>query len=94
MINRKTLFRAALLATIVITAAWLVQNVMAVSGGDYSLSWWTFDGGGASLSDGSYTLGGTAGQPEAVTLEGSSYRLEGGFWPPNLVKIYLPLVKK
>jgi hypothetical protein len=94
MINRKRIILTTLLVGIVLIAAWLAQDATAVSGGDYSLSWWTFDGGGASLSDGSYTLGGTAGQPEAVTLEGSSYRLEGGFWPPNLVKIYLPLVKK
>lgn len=92
MINSKTLFRASLLVAIVLSAAWLVQDVLAVSGSDYSLSWWTFDGSGASLNGGSYNLGGTAGQPEAVTLEGSGYLLEGGFWAPDLQRIYLPVV--
>lgn len=35
----------------------------------YSIDWWTVDGGGASelvSSDGSYTLSGTIGQPDAA----------------------------
>ena len=36
--------------------------------GCYDLSWWTVDGGGITFNTGSsYTLGGTAGQPDAAT---------------------------
>ena len=66
----------------------------------YDLSWWTVDTGGATFSSGGgYTLGGTAGQPDAGVLEGAGYTLNGGFWagggaaagPPSF-SAYLPLV--
>ena len=45
---------------------------------DYDLSWWTVDGGGTTLSTGEgYTLGGTAGQPDAGVLTGEGYTLAG-----------------
>jgi hypothetical protein len=65
----------------------------------YTLSWWTVDGGGvASVSAGEYTLGGTAGQPDAGVWRGGDYILGGGFWGGGVVVkagdhyIYLPLV--
>jgi hypothetical protein len=64
----------------------------------YDLSWWTVDGGGGiSSSDGGYSLGGTAGQPDAGLLSGDTFTLAGGFWPGGAVAvpkydIYLPLV--
>lgn len=51
----------------------------------YGLDWWTADGGGASFrSGGSYTLGGTAGQPDAAAERGDApqYILRAGFWQP------------
>ena len=67
--------------------------------GTYDLSWWTADGGGATFSNaGSYSLGGTIGQPDAGTSSGGNYTLAGGFWPgaegvvPITYHIYLPLV--
>lgn len=54
---------------------------LAQSGGPYDLSWSTVDGGGYTFSTGgAYTLGGTAGQPDAGALSGGSYALSGGFW--------------
>ncbi len=66
------------------------------SGPEYTLDWWTVDGGGTtSGASGSYTLAGTAGQPDAGTLNGNGYTLEGGFWGgvmyASLYSIYLPL---
>ena len=59
----------------------LCGTVLAQSGGTYDLSWNTVDGGGYTFSSaGSYTLGGTIGQPDAGTQSGGSYGLEGGFW--------------
>ena len=62
--------------------------------GGYDLTWWTVDGGGATVSSGEgYTLGGTIGQPDAGTLSGEDYTVIGGFWsfgvgaPPAICQI-------
>jgi hypothetical protein len=63
----------------------------------YTLDWWTVDGGGATFSTGGgYSLGGTIGQPDAGSLSGGSYQLNGGFWGGASINynIYLPLVLK
>ena len=48
----------------------------------YEISWWTVDGGGATGAvGGTYTLSGTAGQPDAGgPYAGGSYTLHSGFW--------------
>jgi hypothetical protein len=46
----------------------------------YSLDWYSVDGGGGVSSGGSYTLSGTIGQPDAGTMSGGPYTLAGGFW--------------
>jgi hypothetical protein len=72
--------------------------VLAGSGAVYDLSWHTVDGGGRTWSTGGgFSLGGTAGQPDAGLIEGGDYSLAGGFWPGGAVavplqQIYLPLV--
>jgi len=79
--------------------------VLAQSGGVYDLSWSTVDGGGGTLSTGGlscagqaqgvYTLGATAGQPDAGLLAGGSYVLGGGFWGGSAAamrEVFLPLV--
>ncbi len=53
---------------------------LAQTGGGYDLTWWTVDGGGASVAGGDYLLSGSAGQPDAATLTGGAYTLNGGFW--------------
>ena len=71
---------------------------LAQSGGVYDLSWSTVDGGGGTFSTGGiYSLGGTAGQPDAGLATGGVYTLGGGFWagaavaePENV--LFLPLV--
>ncbi len=67
----------------------------APSAGVYEIAWYTVDAGGAQdLSGGTYTLSGTAGQPDAgTTLSSESYTLVGGFWASSVAwRIYLPLV--
>jgi hypothetical protein len=67
-------------------------------GPPFTLSWWTVDAGGTTNSTGGgYSLGGTAGQPDAGLLEGGGFTLGGGFWcggtlAPSEVYIYLPLM--
>lgn len=75
-----------------------VAAAYAQTGGGYDLTWSTVDGGGATFSSsGSYTLGGTAGQPDAGVLAGGDYTLSGGFWAGGVgeaarYRIFLPLV--
>jgi hypothetical protein len=47
----------------------------------FDLTWSTVDGGGAlDLSGGTFTLHGTAGQPDAGVVSGGTFVLQGGFW--------------
>jgi hypothetical protein len=74
--------------TAVIAAFLIAPAVFAQSGGGYTLTWSTIDGGGATSTGGVYTLRGTVGQPDAGDkLTGSFYALRGGFWnlPTQLV---------
>jgi hypothetical protein len=65
-----------------------------------ALAWWTFDGGGGTLSSGSYTLIGTIGQPDAaVALKQGNLTLQGGFWTgmpasptTSPSRIYMPMI--
>jgi hypothetical protein len=47
-----------------------------------SLDWWTVNGGGGTSvsTDGRFALSGTAGQPDAGSLAGGNFFLQGGFW--------------
>jgi hypothetical protein len=51
-------------------------------GPSFDLSWHTVDGGGATFATGGgFTLGGTAGQPDAgPVMTGGDFTLVGGFW--------------
>jgi len=86
-----------LLGLVVLLAA---VPALAQSGDGYDLTWNTVDGGGATFSmGGSYTLGGTIGQPDAGVLTGGGYTLVGGFWNPATAlgaryRLYLPLVRR
>ena len=59
----------------------ITAHALAQSGGDYTLTWSTIDGGGGTSAGGSYTLTGTIGQPNAGSASGGIYELLGGFWP-------------
>lgn len=55
-------------------------------GPDVDVNRWTIDGGGVMLSTGGdFELSGTIGQPDAGTLLGGDYELNGGFWFPIAV---------
>ncbi len=74
----------------------LLTSTVLANGPDYTLDWWTVDGGGYTFSEGGgYSLGGAIGQPDAGVMAGDPYTLQGGFWPGGSVgqyTIYLPLV--
>jgi hypothetical protein len=46
----------------------------------YTIDWWTVDGGGDTSTIGQYSLSGTIGQPDAGTMSGGNFTLQGGFW--------------
>ena len=54
---------------------------------DYSIDWYTIDGGGGTSSGGSYVLTGTIGQPDASSSQGDVFIIMGGFWPGGPVCI-------
>jgi len=47
----------------------------------YSIDWFTIDGGGGTSTGGVYSVSGTIGQPDAgPTMSGGSFSVDGGFW--------------
>jgi hypothetical protein len=91
----KLLAVLAILLFVVALSTIANQAALAQSGPGYDLFWWTVDGGGVVPNgNNGYTLGGTAGQPDAVVWSGGDYVLAGGFWGGIAVeyRIYLPLV--
>ncbi len=70
-------------ALITLLAIWLLMTVpaLAMSSGDYEVSWSTIDGGGGRSTGGDFALVGTIGQPDAGEMAGGDYELSGGFWP-------------
>ena len=90
MKHRKALMRLWAVCLVLLVAV----PALAQSGGGYDLTWSTVDGGGWTFSvGGGYSLGGTAGQPDAGLLSGGAYALAGGFWGARApgYRIYLPL---
>ncbi len=88
-----------LLVGIVVGTSLRIGPAQAQVGGGYDLTWNSVDGGGVTFgTGGGYSLGGTAGQPDAGLLQGGGYTLGGGFWRGGALRIehriYLPLSLK
>ncbi len=74
-------FRALVTGWLLPAALCAVTAASAQTGGGYDLSWHTVDGGGVTFATGGgYSLGGTAGQPDAGSHTGAAFTLSGGFW--------------
>ena len=58
----------------------LIGLALAATAQNYSIDWWTIDGGGGTSTGGVYSVSGTIGQPDAGTMSGGNYTLQGGFW--------------
>jgi hypothetical protein len=89
--------RGALLLIGVALLLLLARVALAESEAGLDLFWNTVDGGGGTFSTGgAYSLGGTAGQPDAGLLTGGIYTVDGGFWGGGAAgleyALYLPLV--
>ena len=59
---------------ITLLTVWLLMtsSALAMSGGDYEISWSTIDGGGGRSTGGDFALVGTIGQPDAGEMSISS----------------------
>lgn len=73
--ERHRLRRLAVLCLVACSALTVVAD-------DYTLDWYTIDGGGEMWSTGGdYELSGTIGQADTGIMTGGDYELSGGFWP-------------
>ena len=52
----------------------------SASAQNYSVDWFTIDGGGGTSTGGVFSVSGTIGQPDAGVMAGGNYSLVGGFW--------------
>src|SRR5204862_1743204 len=53
---------------------------LGASAQNFSIDWFTVDGGGGTSTGGVYSVSATIGQPDAGTMSGGAYTLDGGFW--------------
>lgn len=53
---------------------------LVAQGQNYTIDWFTIDGGGGTSTGGVYSITGTIGQPDAGIMSGGNYTLHGGFW--------------
>jgi hypothetical protein len=58
----------------------LLCGLQNISAQNYSIDWFTVDGGGGTSTGGVYSVSGTIGQPDAGIMSGGNYTLQGGFW--------------
>ncbi len=59
----------------------LLFSLLAMAAhGQYSIDWFTIDGGGGTSTGGVYSVSGTIGQPDAGTMSGGNFTIQGGFW--------------
>ncbi|SRR6266446_4791295 len=79
---RRPAFRSLKLGASLEVGAWclvlfLTTNVLAQN---YSIDWFTVDGGGGTSTGGAFSVSGTVGQPDAGHLSGGNYAIDDGFW--------------
>jgi len=66
--------RRSLIATLA------VMGLAQTSSAQFSIDWYTIDGGGGTSAGGAFQLSGTIGQHDAGVMSGGQYTLTGGYW--------------
>jgi hypothetical protein len=71
-------------------AALCFVAVIPIHAQNFTIDWFTIDGGGGTSTGGVYSLNGTIGQPDANAqpLTGGNFSLVGGFW--SLIAVQTP----
>src|SRR5687767_4645245 len=64
--------KTILVSILVIASSAAAQN--------FSVDWFTIDGGGGTSAAGGFSVSGTAAQPDAGSMSGGTYAVVGGFW--------------
>jgi len=65
----------------IILLALSLMALVARAQTNYTIDWFTIDGGGGTSTGGVYAVSGTIGQPDASgAMTGGNYSLTGGFW--------------
>jgi hypothetical protein len=60
---------------------WTFALTVGAIAQNYSIDWYTIDGGGGTSTGGVYSVSGTIGQPDAgPTMTNGQYSVTGGFW--------------
>jgi len=57
-----------------------VASCAATASAQYTIDWYTIDGGGGTSTGGVFSLSGTIGQPDAGTMSAGTTTLSGGYW--------------
>ena len=87
--------RITLIGLVVVALA--LATITLAGPTNFSLDWWTVDGGGGASTGGNYAVSGTVGQTDAsLALSGSQYTVTGGFWVLSSAgeTLYLPVALK
>ncbi len=58
----------------------MLALTLSAARAQYSIDWFSIDGGGGASTGGIYSVSGTVGQPDAGTMSGGPFALHGGFW--------------
>ncbi len=73
----------------IVLAAVLTLLPLTAAFSQYTIPWFTIDGGGTTSTGGTFSLTGTIGQPDASSFAGpisnDFFSLVGGFWPAAVV---------
>jgi hypothetical protein len=66
---------------ILLTGLLIELGLSSARGQNYSVDWYTIDGGGGTSTGGVYSVSGTIGQHDAGgPMTGGNFSLTGGFW--------------
>ena len=55
-------------------------SLVTAAQAQFSINWFSVDGGGGTSAGGPFSVSGTIGQPDAGSLAGGTFKLDGGFW--------------
>ena len=65
--------------SIMMTAIAWMTLAQPVNAQDYAVDWHSIDGGGGTVSGGTYMVRGAIGQPDAAEVAGGTFEVKGGF---------------
>ena len=82
--------RFLLLAVMAGVAMLIVGSPAATGAGDeFSVSWYTDDGGGGASAAGDFAIVGTAGQADLGGMSGGDFAVAAGYWGAPLQPVLL-----